>query len=207
MDGGGTGSVLVASGSTVTLANLTLTHGSGSGPDLPGERSGDYGGGISVTGSKLTVVRCRIVRNSAEQGGGIHAAKATVKIVGSLVAGNTTSDGGGGIDTEDDVDLTINRSTISGNSTRPHGGGIEAFDGSATLPTNLERLHPPHRPFVLARLGVCVRTERANTLRVEGSTASPTVGHDLAPGGVTEARLRRALGNRGCVRSDRLRAG
>ena len=133
MDGGGTGSILVASGSTVTLTNLTLTHGRGSGPDLPGERSGDYGGGVSVTDATLRVVRCRIVGNSAEQGGGIHAAKATVKVVDAVVARNTSSEGGGGIDTEDDVDLTIRRSTISGNSTGPHGGGIEAFDGTLTL--------------------------------------------------------------------------
>ena len=134
MDGGGTGSILVVDNATVTLANLTLTNGQGSGPDDPGQVSGTNGGGVSMIDSTLTVTHCRIVGNHADdQGGGIHAAKSTLTLIDSTVSNNTSQEGGGGIDADDDVDLTVARSTITGNHTGPHGGGIELFDGTLTV--------------------------------------------------------------------------
>jgi hypothetical protein len=134
MDGGGTGSVLIADDATVTLSNLTLTDGNGSGIDDPGDVSGANGGGVSATDSTLTIDHCRIVGNNAEeQGGAIHVAESDLTVVDSTLANNRSNEGGGGIDTEEDVDLTITGSTISGNTTGPHGGGIEAFDGSLVL--------------------------------------------------------------------------
>src|SRR5205085_1876950 len=40
---------------------------------------------------------------------------------------------GGGIDADDEVDLTVVRSTIDGNTTGAHGGGIESFGGTLTV--------------------------------------------------------------------------
>jgi hypothetical protein len=134
MDGGGTGSILLLDDATVTLSNLTLTNGRGSGPDEPDDPAGANGGAVSMGDSTLTVDHCRIVRNRADdQGGGIHAAESTVTILDSSVSDNTSEEGGGGIDADDDVDLTITGSTFSGNSTGPHGGGIELFDGTLTV--------------------------------------------------------------------------
>jgi hypothetical protein len=134
IDGRGTGSVLIADDATVTLSNLMLTNGAGSGPDDPGGPAGANGGGISMVASTLTVVDCRIIGNRADdQGGGVHAAKSTVTVIDSIVANNTSHDGGGGIDADDDVDLTVTRSAVSGNSTGPHGGGVELFDGTLTV--------------------------------------------------------------------------
>ena len=134
MDGRGTGSIFRLDDATVTLTNLTLTHGSGSGPDEPGDPSGANGGAVSMGDSTLTVDRCRIVGNRAhDQGGGIHAAESTVTVVDSTVSNNTSREGGGGIDADDDVDLSVTRSTFNGNATGPHGGGIELFDGTLTV--------------------------------------------------------------------------
>ena len=134
MDGGGTGSIFLLDDATVTLWNLTLTHGRGSGPDEPDDPAGANGGAVSMGDSALTVDHCRIVGNHADdQGGGIHAAESTVTILDSTVSDNTSEEGGGGIDADDDVDLTITGSTFSGNSTGPHGGGIELFDGTLTV--------------------------------------------------------------------------
>jgi predicted outer membrane repeat protein len=134
MNGRGTGSILVADDATVTLTNLALTNGNGSGPDAPGDVNGENGGAVSMTDSTLTVVRCRIVGNHADdQGGGIHAAESMLTVIDSTVSNNTSRDGGGGIDADDDVDLTIAGSTFSGNSTGPHGGGIELFDGTLSV--------------------------------------------------------------------------
>lgn len=134
MDGGGTGSVLIADDAVVTLSDLTLTHGNGSGVDDPGDPSGANGGGVSATDSTLTIDHCRLVDNHAgEQGGAIHAAESEVTVADSTLVSNTSVEGGGGIDTDEDVDLTVIGSTISGNTTGPHGGGIEAFDGSLVL--------------------------------------------------------------------------
>jgi len=134
IDGGGSASIFLLDDATVTLSNLTLTHGRGSGPDEPDDRAGANGGAVSMTDSALTVDHCRIVGNRADdQGGGIHAAESTVTILDSTVSDNTSEQGGGGIDADDDVDLTIARSTFSGNSTGPHGGGIELFDGTLTV--------------------------------------------------------------------------
>ncbi len=134
LDGGGTGSILVADDSTVTLTNLTLTNGNGSGPDEPDDPSGANGGAVSMTDSTLSVLDCRIVRNrAADQGGGIHAAESTLTIADSSIGSNTSVAGGGGIDADDDVDLTITRSAVVGNATGPHGGGVELFDGTLTV--------------------------------------------------------------------------
>lgn len=134
MDGGGTGSIFLLDDATVTLSNLTLTHGRGSGPDEPDDPAGANGGAVSMGDSALTVDHCHIVDNHADdQGGGIHAAESTVTILESTVSDNASEEGGGGIDADDDVVLTIARSTFSGNSTGPHGGGIELFDGTLTV--------------------------------------------------------------------------
>jgi fibronectin-binding autotransporter adhesin len=134
MDGGGTGSILVVDNATVTISNLTLTNGQGSGPDVPGQVGGANGGGVSMIDSRLTVSHCRIVGNHADdQGGGIHAAKSTVTVIDSTVSNNTSHEGGGGIDADDEVGLTVSGSTVTGNSTGPHGGGLELFDGTLTV--------------------------------------------------------------------------
>jgi predicted outer membrane repeat protein len=131
MDGRGTGSILLLDDATVTLSNLTLTHGNGSGPDEPDDPAGANGGAVSMGDSTLTVDHCRIVGNRADdQGGGIDAAESSVTVVDSTVSNNTSREGGGGIDADDDVDLSVTRSTFNGNSTGPHGGGIELFDGT-----------------------------------------------------------------------------
>lgn len=135
MDGQGTGSILVADHATITLSNLTLTNGNGSGPDEPDDPSGANGGAVSMTGSTLTVTGCRLVGNNAnDQGGAVHAAAdSSVTVVDSTIANNTSEEGGGGIDADDDVDLTITGSAVLGNSTGPHGGGVELFDGTLTV--------------------------------------------------------------------------
>jgi hypothetical protein len=134
MDGRGTGSIFVADDAAVTLSNLTLTNGNGSGPDEPGDPAGANGGAVSMTDSTVTVVGCRLVGNNADdQGGGIHAAESTVTVIDSTVSNNTSDEGGGGIDADDDVDLTVSGSTFSGNATGPHGAGIELFDGTLTV--------------------------------------------------------------------------
>ena len=134
MDGGGAGSILVVDNATVTISNLMLTNGQGSGPDDPGQVGGANGGGVSMIDSTLTVSHCRIVGSHADdQGGGIHAAKSTVTVIDSTVSNNTSHEGGGGIDADDDVGLTVTGSTITGNRTGPHGGGIELFDGTLTV--------------------------------------------------------------------------
>jgi hypothetical protein len=134
LNGQGTGSILVVDDSTVALSNLTLTNGDGSGPDDPGDPPGHNGGAVSLTDSTLTVTGCRLVDNRAsDQGGAIHAAESTLTVTNSLLADNISVAGGGGIDADDDVDLTIARSTVSGNSTGPHGGGVELFDGTLAI--------------------------------------------------------------------------
>jgi len=134
MDGRGTGSVLIADDAGVTLSNLTLRNGNGSGIDDPGDPSGANGGGVSATDSTLTVDHCRLIGNNAGgQGGAIHASESDVTVTDSILANNRSAEGGGGIDTDEDVDLTVIGSTITGNTTGPHGGGIEAFDGTLVL--------------------------------------------------------------------------
>jgi hypothetical protein len=134
MDGGGTGSVLIADDATVTLSHLTLTRGNGSGIDEADDVTGATGGGVSATDSTLTIDHCRIVGNRAdEQGGAIHISESDLTITDSTLADNRSAEGGGGIDADEDVDVTIAGSTITGNATGPHGGGIEAFDGTLVI--------------------------------------------------------------------------
>ena len=111
----------VGSGATaVTIANLSITGGSGS-----------NGGGILNNGA-LTVANSGITGNTASsEGGGIYSSGALI-VTGSTIANNSAgSQSGGGIAVSS-ATLTVTDSTIANNSASI-GGGILASDSTVSL--------------------------------------------------------------------------
>jgi len=104
--------LIVNSGATVTVQNLTIAHGVSS-----------FGGGIFNSGT-LTINNCTFSANGGSaNGGGIYNTDgATLTITNSTFSGNDSGDGGG-IDNFDGT-LTVTNSTFSGNTTGNFGGGI-----------------------------------------------------------------------------------
>jgi predicted outer membrane repeat protein len=132
----------VGSGTTVTIAGLTITNGN---------VSFDVGGGIFNDHATLTVTNCTVSGNSASYfgsggtGGGIfndgEFGSATLTVNNSTFSDNSASELGalgGGIFNDGEfgnATLTVNNSTFSGNSSASYGGGIfnDGYRGSAPL--------------------------------------------------------------------------
>ena len=136
-----------ASGSSLTLENLTVRYGdsSASGGGIRNEgtltithsavsdnsASASFGGGIYNSGT-LTVTDSTISGNSAGGvGGGIVNDGGTMTVTNSVISGNFAGTDGGGIRNSDT--LTIIDSTISGNSAGGGGGGIYSSSGALAV--------------------------------------------------------------------------
>ncbi len=122
IDGGGSETVVLIGGTTVTLSRLTI-------------RNGD--GGISNNQGTLTITNCAIVGNNAFQSGAaINSYFGSVTINNSTVSGNLATNSvvfGGGILNEGS--MTINNSTITRNTVQGEyaAGGDIYNDGTLTI--------------------------------------------------------------------------
>ncbi len=153
ISGGGQSTVIrVASGTTATIASVTITGGSalgaggtsglGGGIDNQGTltlststvaaSSAIDGGGIAnETGATLTLEESTLSGNSGTSGGGLYNAGAA-NLVNDTIAQNSGLDGGGVFNTGtfQSVNVTIADNTAQ---TGGLGGGIDAAGGATTL--------------------------------------------------------------------------
>jgi CSLREA domain-containing protein len=103
-------------GKTVTISNLTLSGGNG---------SGSSGGAILNNGGTITLTNSTVSGNSVSsgyRGGGIENS-GTLTLTNSTVSGNTAPYAGGGIDNGGASSVALTNSTVTGN-TAQYGGGI-----------------------------------------------------------------------------------
>ena len=123
--------LIVNSGATLTLNDLTIANGSAEGTAEEGD-----GGGVTNNGT-LTVTNCTFSDNSVSIlfGGGIYN-KGPLNVTNSTFSGNNAPIRGGAI-YNDEATLTITGSTFSGNSASSEvsgtGGGIWSLDGTVTI--------------------------------------------------------------------------
>ena len=137
-DGNG-GGILINSGATAKLNNVTVTNNS---TDIDTNQFEAYGGGIFNQGT-LTVANSQIANNSARDGGGIHTFfEGSTTITSSIITENTagevnTEEGkGGGIVHSSSGSTEIIDSTIANNIAGEKGGGI--FNSDKITVTNSE---------------------------------------------------------------------
>ncbi len=132
LDGGGTGRVLFVDffdadrrAFTLTVENLTITHGLG--------EDGNGGGGLLVQGGTIELRNSIVTGNSAGVlgGGGIQAHGGVMTLTNTTVSDNSAGDGGGGI--YGGGVLTLNNSTVTGNTSRGLGGGLDFRGGTLTI--------------------------------------------------------------------------
>ena len=106
----------------------------------------EYGGGILVDRSALTLTDTAVIGNSADKsGGGIYVKRGALTMTNSAVSGNFTEGSGGGIGTSfgsgcggGRCDLTIADSTVSRNSAGGWGGGIcSCLDTASIINTEI----------------------------------------------------------------------
>ncbi len=126
IDGGGLDRIFeVQSGVTAVVNDVAIQHGAATG-----------GGGVSHSGVRLTLNRCRIASNfndgsTGSAGGGIrNLPGAQVELYDSEVVGNISDGASGGISNQGFA--VVERSTISGNQATTGAGGV-AVDGALTL--------------------------------------------------------------------------
>ena len=128
IDGGGSGSVVTASGvdSAATLDGFTITGG-----------ISDYGGGIYNNNSSPTVINCTFSGNLANyDGGGMHNAGSSPIVTNCTFAGNTANYHGGGMSNYSSSP-TVTNCTFTGNTvSNYHGGGMYNADYSSPTVTN-----------------------------------------------------------------------
>jgi len=111
----------VSSAATVTLGQLTITHGNAS-----------LGGGIENAGT-LTVTSTTVTTSVANNGGGIYNNQgATLTLAGTTVSQNVAGRDGGGIANNGGT-LQLSRSTVAGNKASLAGGGIVDFFGTVSI--------------------------------------------------------------------------
>jgi hypothetical protein len=121
IDGDALGSVLTISGVvTVGIESLIITHGSAA-----------NGGGISNTGSALTLTNATVRDNaSSQEGGGIfNSSGGTLTLNNSTVSENAAGFSGGGVFSQNGSTVVLNNSTVSENTAGFGGGGVFSFNG------------------------------------------------------------------------------
>ncbi|MGG7665193.1 right-handed parallel beta-helix repeat-containing protein [Dyadobacter sp. BHUBP1] len=100
----------------ITIQSGNAKAGDSSSPLLEGELlDNNYGGGIFIRNSNLTVTNCSIVRNQAADGAGAFNGNGSLTISGSVLRYNIASGFGGGIYVYSAVRLEINGSLIESN--------------------------------------------------------------------------------------------
>jgi hypothetical protein len=140
----------IAAGATVTLNDLTISHGSATVLDDDADGGGIFnsgslttngctfassvgylGGGIFNSGT-LTASDCAFASNLAQYGGAVYNT-GTLLVSGSTISGNTGTWGGGIYSTGN---LTLSGSTLSGNSATSTGGSLNNYTGGQATVSN-----------------------------------------------------------------------
>lgn len=121
VDGNGLEHVFLMSqaGTTITLRNLTITHGNSVTTE---------GGGIEAQNVDLTLDHVLVLYNSAGIGGGVALPNGSLTLINSTVYGNLASLNGGGI-SANNGSVTLRHSTVVQN-TAATGGGIDWLNKS-----------------------------------------------------------------------------
>ncbi|MBK8022877.1 MAG: hypothetical protein IPK19_15960 [Chloroflexi bacterium] len=115
--------LLVNSGATLTLNNVTLTNGSA---------PGGNGGAINNSGT-LTVINSIFRANAAISGGGIFQNSGTLRVINSIFVGNSAMVGGSIVVNGGTV--TVTNSTFSANTATSFGAGL-AVIGAVSVTVN-----------------------------------------------------------------------
>ncbi|MGC2234761.1 MAG: choice-of-anchor Q domain-containing protein [Pyrinomonadaceae bacterium] len=117
----------ITGGATVTLSNLKITGGNGTGT------FSDAGGGIYNNNSTLSLTNSVVTANTASFGaGGIYNTFGTLDINNSTVSNNSAGNIGGGVYNNNAGRMSVVNSTFTGNSSF-NGGGIHNFGGMLTV--------------------------------------------------------------------------
>ncbi len=135
IDGGENDAVITVDGpASVTISGFTITNGIGH--YTKGERRG---GGICIygDGGNQVISHNRIVANTADFGGGIYIEKSAVTISHNSIMENSTTEAGGGLHLENLEQSTIENNIITGNSAQGFAGGLLVEGGYHTMVGNL----------------------------------------------------------------------
>ncbi|MCC7164830.1 MAG: hypothetical protein IT331_20205 [Anaerolineae bacterium] len=119
------GGLFIDTSAKVKIENSTI---SGNTSDI---NVGD-GGGALYTDGELTIIKTKILGNSATRGGGIYKGGGTATLTRTTIDNNYGAVSGGGI-YHFWGDLDISMSTLSRNKSNSHGGGMYQYTGNVTL--------------------------------------------------------------------------
>ena len=152
LDGGNDSRLLEASGGSVSLTDLTLTHGfveeAGGGAVFAAAThlsldavtvadnvaTGD-GGAIGMVGGSLTITDSVVSANFGQTGGAIFVASAEVAVTNTTFDGNGASWSGGAMFVSFPESFSVTASTFTGNAATRDGGalGLEAVGDNGVM--------------------------------------------------------------------------
>ena len=116
LDGATTASVVWIEGGQVTLSDLTQTHGTAA-----------EGGGLYALDAEVQLDEVVVTDNAAsDYGGGVRVHSSDISISASEISHNTTDGSGGGFFVSDHSDATLDDVHIEGNVASSTGGGVRA---------------------------------------------------------------------------------
>lgn len=131
VSGGNASRVFYSTAANVTIKNVTLTDGNGSGAGVSGD-----GGAIYADGGALTLQSVHVTANatgmSGNGGGAVFEGGANHQILNSTFSANNGDANCGGFGVQNGS-LTVVNTTVSGNTTAGGGGGFCSYGGSITL--------------------------------------------------------------------------
>jgi predicted outer membrane repeat protein len=128
IDGGPGTNRIFSSTANLTIRNVTLTGGNGTGVDSSGQGGAIHVGFSNV--SSLTLDRVSVTGNLATAGGGIYVSISPLHITNSSISGNNADGCGGGLYVVQSNPFAIANTTISGNHSAGSGGGLCLSTGS-----------------------------------------------------------------------------
>jgi parallel beta-helix repeat protein/predicted outer membrane repeat protein len=100
----------------------------------------NYGGGMNINGSSLTVSNCVFLNNeAANRGGGMYIINSASPVVANCIFANNAANNftGGGIYSDATSSPSIINNTIVGNTANTSGGGIYFVNLSTTITNNI----------------------------------------------------------------------
>jgi len=135
LDAQGGGRVLYVSGEIdVRIEGLELTGGDAAG--MGGCGPVNAGGGVCVAGATFTMEASWLYSNTAEYGGGLYLLGSDVTVIGSEIRDNEAGEYGGGLFAMGSA-LRCRMSTLAGNTAGGYGGGMMLHWSEVALDRNV----------------------------------------------------------------------
>jgi parallel beta-helix repeat protein len=125
------GGVVLSHVSSPTLIDCTIARNT-----AKDQYSYGSGGGLTLTQSSPTLLRCKVIDNVAGYGGGVHCRESSPVLMSCNISGNSAVDGTGGGISCIDSSPTLAACIIAANTASYYAGGLFCYGSSSPMLTS-----------------------------------------------------------------------